>query len=150
MYTVPQYIDHNKIFIVQRSEIEGRLDPHYNMPEYSELFCVLNSLPCRLSSLKEESEAIFSGITPKSGGEAYTSEANGVPFVRSGDFTDTNLIDFSKLLYLKTDVHNGKMSASQLKRMISLLRLWAQQLEKLAYIVMIEKQISTKQSVTFD
>ena len=27
MYQVPQHIDKNKIFIVQRSEIEGRLDP---------------------------------------------------------------------------------------------------------------------------
>ena len=27
MYNVPQHIDNNKIFIVQRSEIEGRLDP---------------------------------------------------------------------------------------------------------------------------
>ena len=101
MYQVPQHIDKNKIFIVQRSEIEGRLDPQYNLPEYSKLYCVLNSLPCKISSLKEESLAIFSGITPKSGGDAYTSEANGVPFVRSGDFTETNLIDFSKLLYLR-------------------------------------------------
>lgn len=31
MYKVPQYIDNNKIFIVNRSEIEGRLDPNpYN------------------------------------------------------------------------------------------------------------------------
>ena len=27
MYQVPQHIDKNKVFIVQRSEIEGRLDP---------------------------------------------------------------------------------------------------------------------------
>lgn len=27
MYNVPQHIDNNKVFIVQRSEIEGRLDP---------------------------------------------------------------------------------------------------------------------------
>lgn len=116
MYSVPQYIDNSKVFLVQRSEIEGRLDPHYNMPEYSELYRVLDSLPCKLSTLKEESTAIFSGITPKSGGEAYTSEATGIPFVRSGDFTDTNLVDFSKLLYLKQDVHNGIMSASKLKK----------------------------------
>ena len=116
MYTIPQHIDNNKIFIVRRSEIEGRLDPQYNLPEYSKLYCVLNSLPCKISSLKEESLAIFSGITPKSGGDAYTSEANGVPFVRSGDFTETNLIDFSKLLYLRPDVHNGIMSASKLKK----------------------------------
>lgn len=116
MYTIPQHIDNNKIFIVRRSEIEGRLDPQYNLPEYSKLYCILNSLPCKISSLKEESLAIFSGITPKSGGDAYTSEANGVPFVRSGDFTETNLIDFSKLLYLRPDVHNGIMSASKLKK----------------------------------
>lgn len=116
MYQVPQHIDKNKIFIVRRSEIEGRLDPHYNTPEYSELYSELNSLPCKISSLKEESTAIFSGITPRSGGDAYTSEANGVPFVRSGDFTETNFIDFSKLLYLKPDIHNGVMSASKLNR----------------------------------
>lgn len=116
MYAVPQHIDKNKIFIIQRSEIEGRLDPHYNTPEYSELYSELNSLPCKISSLKEESTAIFSGITPRSGGDAYTSEANGVPFVRSGDFTETNFIDFSKLLYLKPDIHNGVMSASKLNR----------------------------------
>ena len=27
MYTIPEHIDNNKIFIIQRSEIEGRLDP---------------------------------------------------------------------------------------------------------------------------
>lgn len=27
MYQVPEHIDRNKIFIVRRSEIEGRLDP---------------------------------------------------------------------------------------------------------------------------
>ena len=116
MYQVPQHIDNNKIFVVKRSEIEGRLDPHYNTPEYTELYCLLASLTCKLSSLKEESYAIFSGITPKSGGDAYTTEPNAVPFIRSGDFTDTNQIDFSNLLYLKQEVHNGIMAASQLKK----------------------------------
>ena len=116
MYNVPQHIDNNKIFIVQRSEIEGRIDPHYNKPEYIELYSLLKSLKCNLSTLKEESYAIFSGITPKSGGDAYSSEADAIPFVRSGDFSDTNTIDFSKLLYLKPEVHNGIMSASQLKK----------------------------------
>lgn len=116
MYNVSQYIDNNKIFIVKRSEIEGRLDPHYNKPEYIELYSLLKSLKCNLSTLKEESYAIFSGITPKSGGDAYSSEPDAIPFVRSGDFSDINTIDFSKLLYLKPEVHNGIMSASQLKK----------------------------------
>ena len=115
-YQVPQHINKDKIFIVNRSEIEGRIDPHYNKPEYIELYSLLKSLKCNLSTLKEESYAIFSGITPKSGGDAYSSEPDAIPFVRSGDFSDTNTIDFSKLLYLKPDVHNGIMSASQLKK----------------------------------
>lgn len=115
MYRVPQHIDKNKIFIVQRSEIEGRLDPHYNQPEYSELMEKLEELPCKLSSLKKESYAIFSGITPKSGGDAYSVESDAIPFVRSGDFSETNQIDFSKLLYLKPEIHNGIMASSQLK-----------------------------------
>ena len=41
MYQVPQHIDKNKIFIVQRSEIEGRLDPKmalYNRKVQSSLY----------------------------------------------------------------------------------------------------------------
>ena len=41
MYKVPQHIDKNKIFIVQRSEIEGRLDPKmalYNRKAQSSIY----------------------------------------------------------------------------------------------------------------
>ena len=41
MYQVPHYIDNNKVFIVQRSEIEGRLDPKmalYNRKVQSSLY----------------------------------------------------------------------------------------------------------------
>lgn len=41
MYQVPQHIDKNKVFIVQRSEIEGRLDPKmalYNRKVQSSLY----------------------------------------------------------------------------------------------------------------
>ena len=116
MYQVPEHIDKNKIFIVKRSEIEGRLDPHYNMPVYCELFNTLETLPFELSTLKQESYAIFSGITPRSGGDAYSSEDDSVPFVRSGDYSETNMIDFSNLLCLKPEVHNTIMKGSQLKK----------------------------------
>ncbi len=116
MYQVSQNITTPKIFIVQRSEIGSRLDAHYNMPEYRELFGTLGSLPCELSSLRQESITIFSGTTPKSGGEAYCSDSNAIPFVRSGDFSDTNQIDFSETLHIKPEIHNGIMSASKLRK----------------------------------
>lgn len=114
-YQVPQHIDKNKIFIVNRSEIEGRLDAHYNKPMYSKIWQKLFSLSTPLTTLKDNSENIFSGITPKSGGDAYVL-SNGVPFVRSGDFSDANVIDFSSLLLLREDIHNGIMKNSQLKK----------------------------------
>lgn len=114
-YQVPQHINKNKIFIVNRSEIEGRLDAHYNKPVYSDIWHKLLSMPIPLTTLKDYSETIFSGITPKSGGEAYVSK-NGIPFVRSGDFSDTNIIDFSSLLLLKEEVHSGLMKNSQLRK----------------------------------
>ena len=113
-YQVPQHIDKDKIFIVKKSEIEGRLDPHYNQPLYMELWNKLLSIPAKITTIKESCINIFSGITPKSGGDAYT-ENQGIPFVRSGDFSETNEIDFSKLLLIKDNIHNTLMANSKLK-----------------------------------
>lgn len=113
-YQVPQHIDKDKIFIVRKSDINRRLDPHYNCPSYSILWHKLLSMPAKLTTLKKESICIFSGITPKSGGEAYAID-NGIPFLRSGDFSETNEINFSQLLHLKENVHNTLMANSQLR-----------------------------------
>ena len=113
-YQIPQHINKDKIFIVKKSEIKGRLDPHYNQPLYIELWNKLLSIPSKITTLRESSISIFSGITPKSGGEAYTYN-QGVPFVRSGDFSETNEIDFSQLLQIKENIHNTFMANSKLK-----------------------------------
>lgn len=114
MYQVPQHIDKDKIFIVRKSDIDRRLDPHYNRPSYYMLWQKLMSIPAKLTTLKKESCCIFSGITPKSGGDAYTID-NGIPFLRSGDFSETNEIKFSELLHIKENIHNKLMANSQLK-----------------------------------
>lgn len=114
-YQVPQDIDPNKIFLVNFSRLEGRMDPHYNKPVYTELWQSLSSRTYPLSSIRSNSLYIFSGITPPSGSDAYV-QVDGIPFVRSGDFTETNEIDFSQLLFLREDVHNTIMRNSQLKK----------------------------------
>ena len=113
-YQVPQHIDKDKIFIVRKSDIDRRLDPHYNRPSYNLLWNKLLSISNKLTTLKKESICIFSGITPKSGGEAYTID-KGIPFLRSGDFSEVNEIDFSKLLHIKENIHNTLMANSHLK-----------------------------------
>ena len=114
-YQVPQHIDSNKTFIVNRSEIEGRLDPHYYKPFFSNLWQLLSHQEYELTKLQDNAVCLFSGITPKSGGDAYVT-TGGVPFVRSGDFSDTNEIDFSQLLQIKEIVHQELMHSSQLRK----------------------------------
>ena len=114
IYQVPEHIGKDKVFIVHKSEIDRRLDPHYNSPSYCELWHKLMSITVKITSLKKECVSIFSGITPKSGADAYTT-VGGIPFLRSGDFSETNEIDFSQLLQLKEEVHNTLMSNSKLK-----------------------------------
>lgn len=114
-YQVPHDIDENKIFLVNRSEIVKRLDAHYNKPIYSELWRSLSNKSFNLTNLKNNSSSIFSGITPKSGGNAYV-QSNGIYFLRSGNFSESNEIDFSKLLQLRKDIHYTTMRGSQLKK----------------------------------
>ena len=101
-------------FIIPKYELKNRWDPYYNLPRFKDLYEKLQKCPHHLSTLKQESSAIFSGTTPLSGGDAYTMH-NGIPFIRSGDFSEDNIIDFSKVIRIKKEVHNGKMRSSQLR-----------------------------------
>ncbi len=107
-------LDVNKVFLANRSELEMRLDPHFYKPEFIENKKRLQITGCL--RLSKNSFSIFSGITPKSGGDAYCNNDDGIPFVRSGDFLEDGNIDFSQLLYIKPEIHNGLMKGSKIKQ----------------------------------
>jgi restriction endonuclease S subunit len=103
------------VFFINRSHINsGRIDPYFFHPSFEIIKEKLRSVKC--APLKEVASKIFSGTTPKSGGNAYTDEVNGVPFIRSGDFTEDNEIDFNDLNHILPDVHRTSMRGSQLKK----------------------------------
>ena len=63
------------------------------------------------------SSLITSGITPKSGGEAYTDDKEtGIPFIRSGNIDINGNFDFEDLLYLKPEIHECIMKSSQVHK----------------------------------
>ncbi len=66
-------------------------------------------------SLKECAEVIFSGITPKSGGDAYT-ENDGVLFIKSGSLSTDGILNVDFSSQIKHDIHNGIMKSSKLKK----------------------------------
>ena len=68
-------------------------------------------------NLKEISKLITSGITPKSGGDAYTEDKSiGIPFVRSGNISIDGELNYDDLLYLKPEIHENVMNSSKLKK----------------------------------
>ena len=92
-----------------------RYDPYYHNPYFYTAFQDLNKSKFHLLSLGEISTLITSGMTPKSGGDAYTNAENGVAFIRSGDIDISGEIDFDNLLYIKHEVHNTTMKSSHVK-----------------------------------
>ena len=67
------------VFAVNRGQINNRLDPYANNPKFHVAFNKIKKLP--LVPLRDCAEVIFSGITPKSGGDAYT-DGDGVLFIK--------------------------------------------------------------------
>lgn len=107
----------SRMFLVNRSELEARLDPYYSQEYFKEAFNSLARGNYPLYSIKILSSLITSGITPKSGGEAYTDDKEtGIPFIRSGNIDINGNFDFEDLLYLKPEIHECIMKSSQVHK----------------------------------
>lgn len=107
----------SRVFLVNRSGLEARLDPYYSQEYFKEAFSALARGNYPLYSIKSLSSLITSGITPKSGGEAYTDDKEtGIPFIRSGNIDINGNFDFEDLLYLKPEIHECIMKSSQVHK----------------------------------
>lgn len=112
-YKVPQHIDKNKIFIVNRSEIEGRLESEFYKPFIACLEAKIRSLSSK--KLRDYALSFAGGVTPKkSEGDKYYSDAeNGVPFLRVQNLQTTGELFLDGCIYINEDTHNGLLKRSQ-------------------------------------
>ena len=103
----------NRVFILQKSELEKRLDPFYYVPELVELEKkVLAKQP---KKLRDYVKSISSGATPKTAEvEKYYSDAeNGIPFLRVQNLSPTGILEFDDCKYINEETHNGMLKRSQ-------------------------------------
>jgi len=103
----------NRVFILQKSELEKRLDPSYYVPELVELEKkVLAKQP---KKLRDYVKRIASGATPKTSEvEKYYSDAeNGIPFLRVQNLSPTGVLEFEDCKYINEKTHNGMLKRSQ-------------------------------------
>ena len=92
-YQVPQHIDKNKIFIVNRSEIENRLDPLYYGSDFTKFF--KHPLSARL---KEVCIKFFSGFG--AGKNEQTTSDDGYIQIRPTNIDNDGFLKYEKNVYV--------------------------------------------------
>ena len=80
-----------------------RLDAEHYQTKYDELESKFNQFDM-LNIRQFISYPVSSGATPKAGGDDYTDEENGVPFMRAVDLKDGR-VDTNNFIYIKDYVH---------------------------------------------
>ena len=113
MYTVPQHIDNNKIFIVQRSEVEGRLEPEFYRPSIASLEKTIREKSTR--KLRDYAISLAAGATPKKteGDKYYADKETGIPFLRVQNLNTGGSLSLDDCLYINKETHEGMLSRSQ-------------------------------------
>lgn len=112
-FRLSEAVNPTKVFTVQKTMVTGRWDPHFHSPRFAHLDPELDAIDAK--PIRRVAQSIFSGITPLSGGDAYSDNLEGVAFVRSGDFNEDGTINEDALIRLKPEIHQKLMRRSQLK-----------------------------------
>jgi restriction endonuclease S subunit len=114
--TLPPPSEKKTFFIRRSNHLTGmRFDPFYHQVEYEELEQALLNGKYPLKKLDKLINSIASGSTPKSGGDDYTNEGNGVAFIRVTNLKN-NTIKFDNALYIKREIHEKMLKRTQLKQ----------------------------------
>ena len=112
-YEVPQYIAPNKVFIVNFSELEGRLEPDFYRPSIASLEKHIRSLSSH--KLRDYALSIAGGATPPKteADKYYTDQESGIPFLRVQNLQTNGELSLIDCVYINEDTHNGLLKRSQ-------------------------------------
>ncbi len=105
-----------QVFAIRVGQLKSRLDAYSNQLRFRKLFQILQSHPFPVAQLASVTTDIFSGITPKSGGDAYTDRLDGIPFIRSGEITKDGRVIDNSAIRIRSGIHEGLMRRSQLRQ----------------------------------
>lgn len=112
-YAISLTLNKNRVFILQNSELEKRLDPFYYVPELVEL--EKKVLAKKPKKLRDYVKGIASGATPKTteSEKYYAEKENGIPFLRVQNLSPTSILEFDDCKYINEETHNGMLKRSQ-------------------------------------
>lgn len=113
LYNLSENIDSNKVFIVQRSEIEDRWDPMYYRPEIANLEKKVRAISTK--KLRDYIVRISSGATPsvKEEDKFYSEKENGIPFLRVQNLQTNGRLSLDDVKHINTETHENYLRRSQ-------------------------------------
>jgi len=123
-FNLSKNINPNKVFIINRGEIEGRLEAEYYRPEIRNLENHIRNNSQK--KLKDFIKKIASGATPSVTEEDkyYTDKENGVPFLRVQNLqTNGKLFLDDDLKHINRKTHEGLLKRSQVKEYDLLVKI---------------------------
>lgn len=112
-FTISPMLNKDRVFLIQKSELEKRLDPFYYVPSLVALEKqVLAKHP---KKLRDYVVSISSGATPKTteSEKYYAEKENGIPFLRVQNLSPTGILEFEDCKYINEETHNGMLKRSQ-------------------------------------
>lgn len=106
-------INNEKCFILNRSEVEKRLDPFYYIPSIKKLEKKVKNKGAM--PLRTFVENISSGATPKTAEKEkyYADKENGIPFLRVQNLSYTGFLKLDNCKYINEETHNNYLKRSQ-------------------------------------
>ena len=112
-YNLSPTLNKNRIFILQKSELEKRLDPFYYVPELLEL--EKKVLAKKPKKLRDYVVSLASGATPKTteSEKYYAEKENGIPFLRVQNLSPTGVLEFEDCKYINQETHEKYLKRSQ-------------------------------------
>ncbi len=112
-YSISKTLNPERVFILQKSELEKRFDPFFYVPEL--LGLEKKVLAKKPKKLRDYVLSISSGATPKTTETElyYAEKENGVPFLRVQNLSPTGVLEFDDCKYINQETHSGMLKRSQ-------------------------------------
>lgn len=114
-FKLSNHIDSNKVFILNSSELEGRLDVDYYKPSIRKLEKIIRKKSAK--KLGNYAIKMASGATPAVTEEDkyYTTKEHGVPFLRVQNLTTSGQLDLTNVRYINYETHEKYLKRSQVE-----------------------------------
>ncbi|MCT4135390.1 restriction endonuclease subunit S [Elizabethkingia anophelis] len=115
MYTVPPNIDPDKIFLINRSDLEGKLEVSYHLPSIRALEDKVRKKSSK--TLKDFIVKIASGATPSVLEEEkyYSNAEEGIPFLRVQNLQINGELNLEDVKFINKQTHENYLKRSQVK-----------------------------------